>query len=269
MRHKFHSSQNRNFPDGFETNNAILEVVPYKPEVIFIGTYNHGWSWNTSDFYYGRDMYMWPVLGNLFLHNFNHLNSKRTAALNQPTFYQLFDICEKGKIVFADIVKGINADIEAIEFADEKFVLVNNEYIWGTTNIGNRRIGEYSDIHLNNMGANRWLDDYVNEIIQYVNDTPSIKHVYFTFKTGGEWILNKKNEICNGLRNGVTHDCIFTPTMNGFRRNLPNPFDARAWSLSHCWVWNNLNHEINISKDGYGHFDHNWLMDNGVNPDNF
>ena len=118
FKHKF---QEHDFGKGFQTHNAILDTVPYDPEVIFIGTYNHGWSWNQSDFFYGRDMYMWTILGNLFLFGHNHLIKKRTIKNNEPTFLQLLEICIKGKIVFADIVKGINDDIHAIDSKTVEF----------------------------------------------------------------------------------------------------------------------------------------------------
>lgn len=55
MQHKF---LNYNFENGYQTHNSILDTTPYKPEVIFIGTFNHGWDWNQSDFFYGRGMYL-------------------------------------------------------------------------------------------------------------------------------------------------------------------------------------------------------------------
>ena len=73
-----HKYQQHDFLNGFQTHNSILDIVPYEPEVLFIGTYNHGWSWNNSDFFYGRSMYMWTVLGNLFEYNNNYLVSPRT-----------------------------------------------------------------------------------------------------------------------------------------------------------------------------------------------
>jgi hypothetical protein len=266
--HKFHTSEGRNFPIGFETHKAILHNSFYDPEVLIIGTYNHGWSWNQADFFYGRDMYMWTALGNLFLYNGNHLTQRRTINHDHPTFEQLFEICSSGKIAFADIVKGVREGIEAVEYANNRTVLVNNGYEWKTRTINNRRVGEYSDIHLDNMGNEGWLDDYVSDIVCFINDTPSIKHIYFTFKTGN-WIADKKDEICRNIREGVRPCSIFTPTMNGFRKNLLNPFHERAWSLLHCWVWNGLEHEILVNKPGYGHLDHEWLRDNGVNPNHF
>jgi hypothetical protein len=245
-----------------------LDTVPYDPEVIFIGTYNHGWSWNQSDFFYGRGMYMWTILGNLFLYGHNHLKNQRTINSNEPNFSQLLEICSKGKIVFADIVKGIKEEIHAVELENENCVLVNNEYRWETRAINNKRVGEYSDTHLDNLAANNWLDDYVHDIIIYINNTKSIKHIYFTFKSGN-WIVGKLNEIKQGVRKDVSSRSIFTPTGNGFGRQLDHPFHERVWSLTHCWVWNGLDHNTPINRPNYGHLDHNWLKSKGVSPDNF
>lgn len=253
-----HKYQQHNFDNGFQTHNSILDIVPYNPEVIFIGTYNHGWTWNLSDFYYGRGMYMWTALGNLFLYNHNHLIKKRNFNNNEPTLEQIFEICKKGKIVFADIVKGIKADIPAIEQLDDRSVFVNNQYKWAG----------YKDVPLEYMSAQGWLDDNVKAIVNYINETKSIKHIYFTFKSGN-WLVDKLNAIREGVRNNVSSCSIFTPTANGFGGQIQPPFHERAWGLTHCWIWNGLNHNIPISRPDYGHLDHNWLMNKGVNPNNF
>ena len=252
-----HKYQEYNFGNGFQTHNSILDTVPYEPEVIFIGTYNHGWSWNHSDFFYGRGMYMWTVLGNLFLHGHNHLINQRTINHNEPTFAQLFEICKIGKIAFADIVKGISDDISSEEQPQNKRVIVNG-YSWET----------YKDGPLDHMGAKGWLDDNVPAIINFINATHSIKQVYFTFKSGN-WVVNKLNDICKGIRTEVSCWSLFTPTANGFGSNLQKPFQERSWGLTHCWVWNGLNHSYPIYRPSYGHLDHDWLIDKGVNPMNF
>jgi len=263
-----HKYQECNFDNGFQTHDSILDIVPYAPEAIFIGTYNHGWSWNHSDFFYGRGMYMWTALGNLLLFSYNHLLKQRTINNNVPTFEQLFEICIKGKIVFADIVKGIKKEVPAVELANEDCVLVGNEYRWETRFINNKRVGEYSDIHLDNLAQNGWLDDNVDAIIKYINETKSIKHIYFTFKSGA-WLIDKLNEIKQGTRSDVNSCSIFTPTANGFGKPLQPPFHERAWGLTHCWVWNGLTHKNPIDRLNYGHIDHNWLIDKGVNPNKF
>ena len=253
-----HKYQNFDFKNGFQTHDSILTIVPYKPEVIFIGTYNHGWSWNLSDFFYGRGMYMWPAMANLFLHNSNFLTKKRQVNNDIPSKLQIFEICKAGKIVFADIVKGINDKIQAIEQPENKTVLVNNQYSWKT----------YKDEPLDYMGAKSWLDDNVNAIIKYINATKSIKHIYFTFKSGA-WVVDKMNVIKKSIRNDVTCGSIFTPTANGFGVNLPVPFQERAWGLTHCWIWNGLNHPVPINRPNYSHLDHGWLKRNGVDLNNF
>jgi len=256
------------FGNGFQTNNSILNKVPYDPEVIFIGTFNHGWSWNQSDFFYGRGMYMWPILANLFIHGQNNLINQRTINNNEPTKEQIFEICQKGRIVFADIVKGIKDEIHSVKLENENCILVNNEYRWETRSVFNKRIGEYSDAHLDNLGENNWLDDNVNEIIRYINNTRSIKYIYFTFKSG-HWIVRKLNEIKKGIRPDVKSCSIFTPTGNGFLKNIEQPFQERTWGITHCWVWNGLKHSVPIYRPDYGHLDHYWLRSKGINPDNF
>ena len=253
-----HKYQDHTFENGFQTHNSILDIVPYSPEVIFIGTFNHGWSWNESDFFYGRGGFMWPIMANLFLYNRNHLIKKRTARNDTPTKQQIFDICESSKIVFADIVKGIKENIQAVEQPENKSVLVNNQYIWKS----------YKDEPLDYMADQGWLDDNVLEIINYINNTQSIKHIYFTFKSGN-WVVTKLNEIRQGIRNDVSSCSIFTPTGNGFGGQIDRPFHERAWGLTHCWIWNGLNHNLPINRPNYGHLDHDWLRNKGVNPDNF
>jgi hypothetical protein len=111
INHKF---KHFNWGNGFFTKNTILHT-PYKPEVIFIGTFNHGWDWNRADFFYGRDMYMWPILGNLFLYNKNYLTKPRNEANSSPTLTEIFKICFLGKITFADIVSGTKEDVLAMQ----------------------------------------------------------------------------------------------------------------------------------------------------------
>ena len=153
-----------------------------------------------------------------------------------------------------------------INAGNRDYILVNNQYAWRNNAIN--AVGEYSDKHLDYMGAMGWLDDNVMEIVNYINNTPSIEFVCFTFKTGG-WLVGKINNIGIGVRPGVNCASIFTPTSSGFGKLLEVPFDKRAWSLTHCWVWNGLPHPIMVNKLGYGHLDHGWLTECGVNPNNF
>ena len=253
-----HKFQEYNFGNGFQSHNSILDTVKYDPKVIFIGTFNHGWPWNNADFYYGRGMYMWTAMANLFLYNSNQLIGQRTSQNAFPTIQQVFDICMKGKMVFGDIVKGIKANVQVVERTQLESVFVNNDYIWKG----------YKDGHLDYMASRGLLDDNVEAIVEYINKTTTIKHVYFTFKSGA-WIVDKLNEICDKIRLDVSYCSIFTPSANGFGQQLQVPFQERVWGLTHCWVWNGLNHNIPINRPNYGHLDHDWLRNSGVDPNKF
>ena len=201
---------------------------------------------------------MWTCLGNLFLHNRNTLIQQRNFNNDVPSLNSILGICRKGKIVFADIVKGIRPNITAIPNPINQTVLVNNEFIWSG----------YKDQPLDHMANKGWLDDNVAEIIKFINGCKTIKHIYFTFKSC-KWVAAKKQQLTNGVRNDVDACSIFTPTGNGFGSQLSAPFNERAWGLTHCWVWNGLNHQAPIHRPGYGHLSHYWLAANGVNPNNF
>ncbi len=263
INHKFHNVPP--YPAGivwdnrFQTHDAILNITPYDPEVIIIGSFNHGWPWNDADFFYGRDMYMWTVMANLFLHNANVLNARRNPppGNNIPSLNQIFEICKKGKLCFADVVLGTNAEIPILVDAPGQTILVNGIYNWN----------DYKDGHLNQMGLNGWLDSNVQNIINFLNKTPSIKHIYFTFATGGAWLVGLRNTIIEAFPNHQSGS-IYTPT--GMR--LPNfpGYPHRPFSLAHHWVWNNVGHPISpVNNPNYIYLDHHWLIRNGVNPNNF
>ncbi len=51
IQHKFYQTS---FGNGFETHNAILDITPYKPEVMIVGTFNPDTpNANYADFFYG------------------------------------------------------------------------------------------------------------------------------------------------------------------------------------------------------------------------
>jgi hypothetical protein len=264
VRHKFENKPpdvpSVAWPQGFATSSAILSTTPYEPEVIIIGSFNHGWAWNDADFFYGRGMYMWTIMANLFLSNSNVRTSVRNPVPpnNNPTRSQIFEICKKGKLCFADVVLGTNPAIP---------IQINSNHNPPTIQVNGHTWDSYSDSHLNIMGNNGWLDDNVENIIDFIQRTPSIKHIYFTYKSLN-WLVLKRNQILAAFPQ-IPGCSIFTPTGMKFAPLLPAPFDRKPWSLTHCWVWNCLPNAIPVSKPGYGHLDHAWLIRNGVNPNNF
>lgn len=242
-----------NWNNGFYTKNSIL-YTPYKPETFFIGTFNHGWDWNYADFFYGRDRYMWPILANLFLYNRNRLILPRNKKNPNPSINEIFEICNKAKIAFADVVRGVKST--AIVQKHGRSLVINDSFTWDN----------YSDKQLNTMAKHDWLDDQTDEIIKYINQTPSIKHIYFTFNSE-QWLIELREKIISNTKT-VSAGSIFTPTGMGFRKNLIG-FEGRVASLTHCWIWNGLKHYTPVNKKGYTHLNHQWLREHGVDVKNF
>ena len=247
------------WPNDYATTNAILSKTPYEPEAIIIGSFNHGWPWNDADFFYGRDMYMWTVMANLFLNNLNALTARRNPppGNNIPSLTQIFEICKKGKLCFADVILGTNEATNTLINLNHQSVTVNGIYNWDS----------YKDGQLNAMGVIGWLDSNVQNIIDFINKTPTIKGIYFTFATGGAWLVGLRNAIVAAFPNHVAGS-IYTPT--GMR--LPNfqGYTLRPFSLAHHWVWNNAHHPASpVNNPNYIHLSHEWLIRNGVNPNNF
>lgn len=204
-------------------------------------------------------MYMWPIMSNLFIHNSNKFTQARNNNSN-PSIDVIYEICTKGRMVFADIVKGTNPSVPVVEAIDRKCIILNENYCWGS----------YKDSQLDFMGDQGWLDDNVQAITEYINKVESIRHVYFTFKSGPKWLEGRIDDIRQRVkRQNVTIESIFTPTGLGFGKNLGEGYDTRIKSLTHCWVWNQLEHSVPIKRDGYGHLDHDWLRRNGVDPNKF
>jgi len=242
----------KNWGNNFKTEKGIL-ITPYKPEVLFIGTFNHGWLKNVADFFYGRNMYFWPIMSNLFIHN-NSKHKKPRNKQNNPSINEIFEICNKSKITFANLIKGISPNI-TIKKSDKNYIL-NSHYIWDN----------YSDFHLNNLVKLEYLESNTLNIINYINSNKELKYIYFTFKSGS-WLNKEINKIKEGTSVEVIGS-IFTPTAKGLGKNLKS-FPSRISTLMHYWLWNNKSKYTNNIKKGYISLDHTWLKKNNVEVDKF
>jgi hypothetical protein len=68
-----------NWNQNFFTQNAILKNKNiYKPEILFLGTFNPDLKTNPADFFYGRNFF-WTALKNLFTCNNVVLLKERLA----------------------------------------------------------------------------------------------------------------------------------------------------------------------------------------------
>ena len=166
IKHKFieHDFQNQLY-----TENAILKSKKYSPEVLFIGTSNHGWDWNQSDFFYGRDMYFWTCLANLFLYGRNKLLKKRNIYNDCPKLVDIFKICCDYRISFADIVLRTNESANFEVFVEKKMIIFDGNYVWKG----------YKDINLDFLGSKGYLDVNNQNIIEIRSQPHTIIYLFY------------------------------------------------------------------------------------------
>ncbi|POY37264.1 hypothetical protein C3L50_14675 [Flavobacterium alvei] len=264
-----HKFQNHDWKNGFWTENSILKTNHYKPEVLFIGTFNPLTpNANFADFFYGRN-YFWPIFKNLFVEN-QTIHNRRRMPTNgnpipplNPTLDEIFKICKKCKIGFADMINSAFPHTEGYQIKKNDNVIFNElEY---NLILDNKKKGIRGLAELNNIKQIEWN---IENIKNYLCENPTIKYIYFTRKPSGIWLKKWNDLIKSDCSIGKTFGFIFTPSGQPLT-NLPIPFNTRIKSLTHCWVWNNLQHQIPINKNGYCNLNHDWLIQNGVNPNNF
>lgn len=240
MAHKFLNTPHFNGNTAFQTHSAILDIAPYKPEVLIIGTYNDGLNANNlADFFYGRN-YFWPIISNLS-NNGNVLVQRRNHAGFLPNLNQILALCERLKLSFADIISDVVVQLP-----------------------------NHNDNHLNAALGHRNALSNDQAIIEFIHKTPSIKHVYATTKFNNQFHLNNVwMNIVNACPQ-ASFGKILTPSGMG---GIPNFRGLlRAATIARYWVW--VNHLANPygpfeNQEGYTHFDHVWLTTKRIVPQNF
>lgn len=254
VRHKFYQT---NFGNGYSTPNAILDTTPYKPEVMFLGTFNPDTpNANFADFFYGRNFF-WPAFKNLFVHNGIVLQNRRMPqngnppAVLDPTLLEIFEICLHLKLTFSDLVlEVLHTDNPNYEMLQNDNVIYNQQEFNLIQDGQNEAIGGLQQ--LNALNQVNWN---TQNIIKYLCDNPQIKSIYFTRRPTGIW-ADHWNQIVN-------HECmtgrlltnIFTPSGQG--RPV---FHSMARLLNH-WLHND--------NQNFGKLDNNWLTQNGVNINDY
>lgn len=250
-----HKFQNHNWENGFWTENSILKTNHYKPEVLFIGTFNPLTPNNNFvDFFYGRN-YFWPTFKNLFIENKTVHNQRRIPTngapilpLN-PTLEVIFEICKKGRFSFADMINSVFPKTEDYNIENNDNVIFNGlEYNLIMDN-GQNGIGGLAE--LNNIDQVEWNIENINK---YLCENPTIKYIYFTRRPSRIW-LKKWDELRkSNCSLDKTFCFIYTPS----GRRLKTP------------VMNNLIDKwIKFNNGTYCNLNHKWLIRNGVNLNNF
>ncbi len=258
MPHIFLNTSNFNGDNRFYTNSAILHTTHYKPKVLIIGTYNDGNHQNNlADFFYGRN-YFWPVMynlaNNLALGNINQLTSSRKRSLiagaPNPTLNQILELCKQFELAFADLVQDVLVPL-----------------------------GNHADKYVNNAVRNGQAIDNVAPIVEFLNNNPTIEFVYCTTKFSQlhhlEILWNQIIENVN--RTNITFGCIRTPSpQGGFPdQNIMGGVingTAKINAIARYWVW--VNHPAipygNLPfQNGFTHFNHNWLINAGIDVNLF
>lgn len=250
-----HKFLNKDWKNGFSTENGILKTDFYKPEVLIIGTNNPSTpNDNYADFFYGRN-YFWTAIKNLANGNFN-IQSRRMPAngvpqlpLN-PSIEEIFELSSRFKFSFADLISNVLINQDEINFLPNDNIILNGiEY--NLIN-DNERGGIGGLAELDALGEIEWN---TKEIIKYLCENPQITDIYFTRQPTGIW-AQKWNELkINECSKNKNFHIIFTPSCSGLR-GVP-----RMNSLINHWLFNN--------NPNYDRLNYQWLQNCDIDINNF
>jgi hypothetical protein len=156
VEHKLLESKFKGF-DGFQTHNAILDIMPYEPEVLIVGTFNPNAPKDKSQFFYGRkENNFWYALRNIFL-NENLISLKK----QETQLNTIFDLCKKLQLSFTDLILKVDCN-------ENEFNLISDEVLE----------------KLAQEGKVVWNTD---NIIDFLKKNKSIQYVYFTRQANSIW----------------------------------------------------------------------------------
>lgn len=271
INHKFLTVPVGGFPDlNFSTQNGILKTTSYKPEVMIIGTYNPSTpNANFGDFFYGRN-YFWTGFKQLLYPNHQFQDDRRMPTNGQPglqldpTLGEILELCEKFKLTFSDLISRVlhNGDPEFRLLANDNVIYNGHEFNLIQDNRDKELLGL---ANLNNLGQVEWN---TKNIISYLQENPQIKYIYLTRQAKGIWGKQWKLISNHPLLKDRSFKALVTPSGRGIKK-LVSPFNSVLKTILHYWVWNGLPHPIHVNNPAYGHLDHIWLEQCGVNVNNF
>lgn len=202
INHKF---LNHNFGDGFLAEDTILRNADYKPEILFIGTYNPATNQiaNVADFFYGRNWF-WPALFNIF----NGTAYSQQRKFNQPltpTLNEIFLFCRKHKIIFADLIG------QTLHNTND-YTLHNNIAVFDGEFYNLISDNDLAD--LDNLHQVNWV---TKNILAFLKLHPSVKTIYFTRQPKEPFSTQLAPIIAYANQNKINFLKIFTPSGQGLR----------------------------------------------------
>lgn len=259
INHKFlavNQQQNQlNWDNCFYAENVILKNFDiYKPEIMFLGTFNPELQYNPADFFYGRNFF-WTAFKNLFNEGQIILNEQRLAFNPyNPTLEEIFQLCIKLKLTFTDLVNSIFNEQDN----NQIIVIQNKDYI----SFGNNIYNPISDGDLQKLNQIQKVNWNTENIITYLNDNRQIRKIYLTRRNNLCW-QTQVNHIINALPE-IEIVPIYTPSAQGRALHQQTGIygNGKMAPLLRHWTQNN--------NGNYGNLNHNnWLANNGVDINNF
>jgi hypothetical protein len=244
-----------NWDNRFYTENVILKNDNiYKPEILFLGTFNPELINNPADFFYGRN-YFWTALKNLFIDGEIITNQERLSNYPyNPSLEEIFELCIRLKLTFSDLVYSI------FDEHDNNQILVkqNKEYVI-FNDIEYNPISDNDLQRLNQINKINWNTE---NIINYLNNNSQIKKIIFTRRNDLCW-QNQVNMIIQTFPE-IDIIPIYTPSAQGgaLHQHTGIYGSGKMIPLLRHWTQNNIGN--------YGNLNHNnWLTNNGVDLNNF
>jgi hypothetical protein len=259
INHKFltvNPQQNQlNWDNRFYTENAILKNIDiYKPEIMFLGTFNPQLPNNPADFFYGRN-YFWTAFKNLFNPGQEIINEERLVFNPYiPTLEDIFQLCIRLKLTFSDLVGSIFDEHDN----NQIFVRQNKDYIA----FGNNEYNPISDAALQKINGINKINLNTRNIISYLNNNRQIRKIYLTRRNDLCW-QTQINQISQAIPE-IDIIPIYTPSAQGGALHQQTGIygNGKMIPLLRHWTQNNIGN--------YGNLNHsNWLTNNGVDPNNF
>lgn len=231
IKHKFIE---KDFEKGFYTQNAILKNDSFKPEVLFLGTFNPKTNEkdNPADFFYGRNWF-WPLLFSIAKDDDSPFKQRKT--INPPTLEDILDFTLRHKISFADLICEVLPNkIEKIDYG-----LAKNKVIYGNDLYD--LINDKDLIKLHKKNEIIWNE----QILNFIKENESIETVYFTRKSTKPFaeILNKVNTLLKDR--GAEIKFLYTPSGQGLKGK------PRYKKLKEEW--------LNSTREGFHPLNETWV----------
>lgn len=244
-----------NWDGHFFTENAILKNNGiYQPEIMFLGTFNPELQNNPADFFYGRNFF-WAAFKNLFIEGQINLKKERVSSgPYNPPLYEIFQMCINLKLTFTDLIESI------FDEQDDNQIIIKatKEYI----TFGNNEFNPISDGHLQKINTIRKVNWNTKNIISFLNHNKQLKTIFVTRQINSCW--QKQIDLIREAKSDIQIVPIYTPSAQGGALHKQTGIygNGKMTPLLRHWTQNDFGNYGNLNFN-------NWLINNGVNINNF